>query len=98
MEFNFKTVIMIVMAMVKVLAKNVRFDEVSNTVVTVKIANTKANQQVIDVLHEQVANYLSTVELPYGERLDASDTWVEAGWIKFDISSYWVDSNKTMAD
>lgn len=90
MEFNFKTVLMIVMAMIKVLAKNVRVDEVSSTTATIKIANTKANQQIIDVLHEQVVNYLSTVELPYGERLDASDTWIESGWIKFDISSYWI--------
>lgn len=96
MEFTFKTVIMIVVAMAKVLAKNVRVDEVSNTVATIKIANTKANQEVIDVLYEQVVNYLSTVELPYGERLSASDTWIENGWIKFDISSYWIDSNKVV--
>lgn len=96
MEFNFKTVLMIVMAMAKVLAKNVRVDEVSNTVATIKIANTKANQQVIDLLHEQVVNYLSTVELPYGERLDTTDTWIENGWIKFEVSSYWIDSNKVV--
>ena len=96
MEFNFKTVLMIVMAMIKVLAKNVRVDVVSNTVATIKIANTKDNQQVIDVLHEQVVNYLSTVELPYGERLDTTDTWIEAGWIKFEVSSYWINSNKTV--
>ena len=96
MEFNFKTVLMIVMAMVKVLAKNVRVDEVSNTVATIKIANTKVNREIIDVLHEQVVNYLNTVELPYGERLDTTDTWIEAGWIKFEVSSYWINSNKTI--
>ena len=96
MEFNFKTVLMIVMAMVKVLAKNVRVDIVSNTVATIKIANTSDNRQVIDVLHEQVANYLSTVELPYGERLDTTDTWIENGWIKFEVSNYWINSNKTV--
>ena len=96
MEFNFKTVLMIVMAMIKVLAKNVRVDVVSNTVATIKIANTKDNQQVIDVLHEQVVNYLSTVELPYGERLDTTDTWIENGWIKFEVSSYWINSNKVV--
>ena len=96
MEFTFKTVLMIVMAMIKVLAKNVRVDVVSNTVATIKIANTKDNQQVIDVLHEQVVNYLSTVELPYGERLDTTDTWIENGWIKFEVSSYWINSNKVV--
>ena len=96
MEFNFKTVLMIVMAMIKVFAKNVRIDVVSNTVATIKIANTKANQEVIETLHCQVVNYLNTVELPYGERLDTTDTWIENGWIKFEVSSYWINSNKTI--
>ena len=96
MEFNFKTVLMIVMAMIKVFAKNVRIDIVSNTVATIKIANTKANQEVIETLHGQVVNYLNTVELPYGERLDTTDTWIENGWIKFEVSSYWINSNKTI--